>query len=294
MTNVGIIIGRFQVPELHDGHKALIDHVLENNDKLYVLVGASPFEYTKRNPLPVSGVIESVRDYLSEQDKEFVITSLPDCREDEDWSHRLDVLISCVAHKEKPTLYTGRDGFNTHYTGKYPVEVVDLGIDGAATEIRKNLEPTWDSVEFREGVVYAIQNQYPKATVSVDAIVLDNSHINILLVRKHGETLWRLPGGVVDPDDTSLEHAMRRELGEETDLAFYTDPVYKFSTQVKDWRSTLLTNVFELEATATTQEFKDNEEIAEQRWYTLGAGLQYAVVKEHIEIIHKYIKEKYK
>jgi nicotinamide mononucleotide adenylyltransferase len=34
---LGVIIGRFQVPELHDGHKKLIDLVKKKSDKVFIL-----------------------------------------------------------------------------------------------------------------------------------------------------------------------------------------------------------------------------------------------------------------
>lgn len=49
--SVGTIIGRFQTPELHEGHLHLFDHVKRKHEKVLVLMGCSPAQNSDKNPL---------------------------------------------------------------------------------------------------------------------------------------------------------------------------------------------------------------------------------------------------
>lgn len=295
MNRVGVIIGRFQVPSLHAGHRALIQHVAKHNDLVHIFVGVAPFRLTKRNPLPYEAVIASVKETVRSLGIKAYVCPLPDGRSDEDWSHTLDTVLNTVHYGKNITLYTGRDGFNEHYKGKLPVEVVNLEKfkDISATEIRKSLEAYNDMPSFRQGVVWAIENQYPLASVCVDVIVM-NTFNDILLVRKHGETLWRFPGGFVDPEDESLEAAVKRELQEEAVVKNLHEPQYCFSTQVKDWRSTLITNVFSVIAEADNIfGIEGNEEIADQLWHSKKRVWNRFNVKDSLVPEHQAIWERF-
>ena len=48
---IGVIVGRFQVPNIHDGHKALFDEVAARHERLIIFVGVHPFPATKSCPL---------------------------------------------------------------------------------------------------------------------------------------------------------------------------------------------------------------------------------------------------
>ncbi len=65
--------------------------------------------------------------------------------------------------------------------------------------------------------------EYPRPALTVDAVVFRGAagSREVLLVRRGLEPFlggWALPGGFVDEDER-LEHAVRRELAEETGLA---------------------------------------------------------------------------
>ena len=49
--DVGVIVGRFQVPELHPGHIDLIQTVCDAHDKVVIFLGLSPLMVTRENPL---------------------------------------------------------------------------------------------------------------------------------------------------------------------------------------------------------------------------------------------------
>lgn len=51
MMKLGVVIGRFQVPELTPGHKNVLKEAIRNSDQVLVLVGTSRV-ITKKN-LPI-------------------------------------------------------------------------------------------------------------------------------------------------------------------------------------------------------------------------------------------------
>ena len=48
--DVGVIIGRFQVPELHQAHLDLIQAACNAHDKVIIFLGLSPLMVTQENP----------------------------------------------------------------------------------------------------------------------------------------------------------------------------------------------------------------------------------------------------
>ena len=54
MKKLGVVIGRFQVPELHAGHRHILDTTRDENDDLLILLGTTEALPSERNPLPFS------------------------------------------------------------------------------------------------------------------------------------------------------------------------------------------------------------------------------------------------
>jgi len=50
-SDVGVIVGRFQVNELHDAHTDLITSVLNKHDRVLLFLGNSIIRNTLNNPL---------------------------------------------------------------------------------------------------------------------------------------------------------------------------------------------------------------------------------------------------
>ena len=63
--------------------------------------------------------------------------------------------------------------------------------------------------------------EYPRALVTVDAIIIDDSTMNnILLIERKNDpyrSMWALPGGFIEMDE-NLEDSVKREVLEETSL----------------------------------------------------------------------------
>ena len=50
-TDVGVIIGRFQTPNLHTEHIKLIEFVMSKHDKVIIFLGVSPTLGNKKHPM---------------------------------------------------------------------------------------------------------------------------------------------------------------------------------------------------------------------------------------------------
>lgn len=156
---IGVVIGRFQVDDLTDGHVALIDHVKNNSDDVCILVGVAP-ERTARNPLPYVCVAQNIRNNYPGF---FHIHPLPDVPgNDLQWSHYVDMFLKYLFPDAEIKLYGGRNSFADRYHGRHRpvVEFIDFDTSVTATAARSeivNNKPE-DNPAFRRGVIYAVGN----------------------------------------------------------------------------------------------------------------------------------------
>jgi bifunctional NMN adenylyltransferase/nudix hydrolase len=229
----GVVIGRFQVAELTNGHKELLSHAAADNfDQIIILVGVSPAQPTARNPLPYYVRLAM----LQKAWPNAIIAPITDCISDAVWSKRVDELIASLAPGQNIMLYGGRDCFSKSYTGRHSVVTVDSETEYSGTDQRQDLSHIHDaSPEFRHGMIHANMNRFPAVFPTVDIAVIKPGGL-VLMVGKEGETGWRFPGGFVDLKDTSLELAAKRELREETGLYIEGDLHYVSSRVLDDWR----------------------------------------------------------
>lgn len=49
--SVGVIVGRFQTPYLHEGHTKLIDEVIKKHTNTVIFIGCNSLDANKRYPL---------------------------------------------------------------------------------------------------------------------------------------------------------------------------------------------------------------------------------------------------
>lgn len=240
---IGVVVGRFQVASLTEGHKELLDYVLSKNYNSNILIlGLSPLKCTINNPLDYEA-----RRIMIEQayPGKFSIHYLKDNRSDEEWSNQLDSIIDDVKMNRDVDLIGSRDCFFNHYFGKYKDNFIEYSQKSfvSGTEQRKRISMHVKSESaWRAGCIYATQNQYPSVYATVDcAIFHDNSLKQIYLAKKKGEKLYRFVGGFSSPTDDSFETAARREAIEETKLEVSIIG-YIGSTRIDDWRYSNETN----------------------------------------------------
>jgi bifunctional NMN adenylyltransferase/nudix hydrolase len=231
--DVGILVGRFQVHELHSAHIDLIQSVCNLHEKVIIFLGLSPLMVTQNNPLD----FESRKQMILEKFPNVNVLYIKDVNSDEFWSKDLDEKIKdLVSPNQSVVLYGSRDSFISHYSGKYKTQELMQETYVSGAEIRKNIsKKVKNTPEFRAGVIWAAYNQYPKVYTTVDVAIFNDDYTKILLARKSKETLYRFVGGFSDPKSDSFEADARREVQEETGLEI-TDLKFIKSMKIEDWR----------------------------------------------------------
>jgi len=269
-TEIGCIIGRFQVHELHEAHRALIDTVIQNHRKVILFLGVSPVLGSKRNPLDFPTRKAMIDQIYGE--KISAILPIHDNRSDFAWSKEIDKRIKEVFQIGDVTLYGSRDSFIPHYKGIHKTIELESKHFISGTSIRKNVSQTILSTnEFRAGVIYATYSQYPIVFSTVDVAILNDQN-EILLARKPSdpEGLHRFVGGFVDVKDNSDYAACIREAYEETNSVI--EP-YEFvcSAQINDWRYSkeedrkIMTRLYK--AKYISGKIEPRDDISELQWF---------------------------
>ena len=289
--DVGVIVGRFQVPELHEAHMDIIRSVCEKHKKVIIFLGLSPLLVTTRNPLD----FESRKRMILAEFPQVNVLYAKDCHSDEIWVRRLDEQIKdVVSPNQSVILYGGRDSFIKHYTphGKFPTRELEQTRWISGTEMRKSISKTVrSSPDFRAGVIWAAWNQFPKTITTVDVAVFKDG--KILLVRKPLEDKWRLIGGFSDPQSNTFEQDARREVDEETSVSI-TDPVYVGSFKIDDWR--YRNEVDQIKSLLFMADYmygapRASDDVAEVGWFDFYNLAQDTIVPEHREMI-EYLSQK--
>jgi bifunctional NMN adenylyltransferase/nudix hydrolase len=234
---IGVVIARFQVHELHDGHHYVIKQVTDSHKKTIIFLGVPKFIGTKKNPLDFDTRKKMVQtDY-----PEAVIVALPDQRDNIKWAKELDKRIREVYPHGDVLLYGSRDSFIPYYVnngGKFQTkELKPLGTF-TGTDVRKLIsEEVKNSTDFRCGIIYHAYNLYPRVIPTVDIAIYNEDSTKLLLANKYEEDRLRLVGGFMRPDDSSLESSVRRiylkECGGNSEIG---EIQYSLSTQINDWR----------------------------------------------------------
>jgi bifunctional NMN adenylyltransferase/nudix hydrolase len=268
----GVIVGRFQVNDLHDGHMELFRQVKARHNGVIVFVGSHPAGLTREHPLNY----EVRRRMIEAKFPDFIVRELPDTRSDESWSKALDAAIAqAVPSPASFTLYGGRDSFVPHYHGKYtPVELT-LSLESqkvSGTSIREKFATTTiESSDFRAGMIYAISQLWPVLLPTVDIAIFTTDHKKILLGRKGSDPVdeYRFIGGHAEKKSPTYEADARKEVFEETTLDPYAMQ-YIGSAIIPDWRyatndrgvktAFFATTVMSMGARAT-------DDIEEVRWF---------------------------
>lgn len=287
---VGVVVGRFQVPDLHEGHKRLIQFVGTQCDQLVILVGTSPAVPTRRNPLDFPTRYQMLRTAFPGA----LVWPIEDENSDERWSQKLDRLLKPLGGQV--TLYGSRDSFLPHYEGRYPkFEVTDAHIEPveiSATGLREQIQYSVDSTDFRKGVIYAQNNARARVCPVVDIIVYRDG--KILAGRRANETEWRFPGGWVEPTDESLEAAARRELAEETGLSAPRRTLeYVCSERMGTWcyleENRVFTTVFAWNMEQCKEVAIAGDDLAEVDWFTpYGTDLWDKLIIPHRYLLSTY------
>jgi bifunctional NMN adenylyltransferase/nudix hydrolase len=285
--DIGVIIGRFQIHELHSEHKAMIDEVLSRHDKVIMFLGVGVAQGTKRNPLDFL----SRKKLIEEVYKNDISVILPiyDNRSDEKWSKTLDEKIREIDAVASVVLYGSRDSFIPFYHGKFDTIELAPEREISASEIRIDVSKRVERDKaFRAGVIYGAYNRFPITHPVVDVAIMNDDESEVLLGRKKDEKPFRFVGGFVDVTDKSYEQTVRREVMEETGVEV-DNITYLTSMSVNDWRynkdtdRSIMTSFFK--AKKIFGAAKANDDIIELKWFKLSKLEPSDLVPEHGKLI---------
>lgn len=287
--NIGVVVGRFQVDELTEGHVKLFDDVQAAHAKVMVVLGLSPCKCTVNNPLD----FEARRLMIQEKYPEFSIFYINDIGSDLVWSDDLDQILQLNTEKtDSICLYGSRDSFLQYYSGKFPCRELVQEVFISGTERRRQLAANVNkSKDFRHGVIWATMNQWPACLPTVDMAIFNDDGTRILLGRKKHESSYRFIGGFGEPSET-YETTAVRETKEEANIDVQ-DMQYVKSFVINDWRyksevNKITTSLFKI--TKWTGNPEPGDDIHELRWFPFNAHLLDSVITEHREMLDYLLK----
>jgi len=240
--SVGIVVGRFQVPELTLAHKDLLSFLAnKNHTETAIFLGSSIYP-NRNNPLSYTYRRAKINEYL--ELKNLTIFNIVDEKDNNIWSSKLDLMIQEQYKNFEVTLYGGRDSFINRYSGKFKnsfCDVTQYGINYLDSgTISRNSITSSNSTSFGKGIIFAFNNQYPSIKSTVDIAVIDKDTGALLVIEKKSDNgFHRFPGGHIDLNDTNLRISACRELREEVGISqIFNNMIYIGSSKINDWRFT--------------------------------------------------------
>ncbi len=298
--DVGVLVGRFQVHELHQGHRDLIQHVCDRHDKVIVFLGLSPITPSSNNPLD----FEARKQMILSEFPDVIVAYLKDVHDDRTWSVNLnDQIAALTTPQQTVVIYGGRDSFISHYDNlavrkvgekRYPTQELLQTEHYSGSAIRKQIarSKVKSSEDFRAGVIWATQARFPTAFTTVDVAVVNEDSSKVLLGRKPNERQFRFIGGFSDPASPSLEADARREVNEEAGIDI-TDPVYVGSLVVDDWR--YRNEPDKIKTTLWLAKYRSGhpqpgDDIEEVRWFDFPVAPE-ALIETHRPLMEMLTKE---
>lgn len=290
-TEIGVVIGRFQLHELHTEHIKLIEHVLACHEKVILFLGTTSAMNTQRNPLDF--ITRKAMIEATFGNRISSIVPLADCKSNEVWSDQIHTKVREIFPSGKVTLYGSKDSFIPYYKGNWKTTELEPEVYVSATDIRKKVAGRiLASSDFRAGIIYSVYSQYPRSFSTVDVAIF-NEKGEILLGQKPNEKEWRFVGGFVDVTDDSDEAAARREGREETGLEL-ADFEFVCSKRVEDWRykaspdAKIMTHLYKCKYTFGSPQPQDD--IAALKWFPYNPELDKILVGEHKKLLVDLLK----
>lgn len=270
---IGVVVGRFQVHDLHEAHKHLINQVVLNHKRSIIFLGVPKLVGTKKNPLD----FDTRKRMIQSEFPESIILSIPDQKDDSLWVKELDRRIREIFPIGEVLLYGGRDSFIPFYIeggGIFDTKELEQTTYVSGTEVRKIVSDTVkNSPDFRAGIIYNAYNQHNRIYPYVNTVIFNESKDSILLSRNPQEDTWRFIGGFSLPSDSSYEESCIRKIHKDAGNDLTIDDIsYLGSAKVDDWRykseeDKIISMLFECKISGTPSPSAD---ISELKWFNIG------------------------
>ncbi len=292
--SIGVVVARFQIHDLHEGHHYVIKQVVQNHKKTIIFLGVPRFIGSMKNPLDFDTRKKMIQTHYPDS----IILAIQDQSENSRWASELDRRILEVYPHGEVLMYGSRDSFIPHYLsggGRFQTKELEPLGTFAGTDVRKMIsEEVKNSLDFRSGVIYHAYNLYPRVIPTVDVVPFSNDMSKILLAKKYDESKWRFIGGFSKPNDDSFDILAKRIYGKETGgMSEASDYRYVGSCQVPDWRfrrevDKIMTTLFTCQYQWGT--INPTDDISELRWFPLEEVKEDIFMDEHKKIFNMFQK----
>lgn len=254
-ADVAILIGRYQVDELHSSHSKFIEELISRYNTVVIFLGVAPNQYTKKNPL----------DFLARQKMiqskypSIVVLPTTDHLDDTIWSNNLDNMIETLFPTSHVILYGGRDSFIKAYHGKFQCVEVELIDPVSGTEVRNKIgKECRDSDDFRAGLIYATQRIPHRINPLVHLIIVKDNQV--MVIKDNDYKKYVLPYRFMTPNDTSLESVAKSLVSMELNNLRYLT-----SQRIHHWKFTediLMSSIF-------VADYSWGNKTSDQHWISL-------------------------
>lgn len=291
---IGVVVARFQVDELHAAHRDLLAQVRAKADVVCVVLGVTENRGSKRNPLDYIIRKSMVESFWAGQGWSTPLVILPQHDEPQDsvWSANLDRMLCSTFPGAGFVLYGGPDSFLPHYCGNLLKQELEVEFSERATAVREVIAATpSNSPAFRRGVIYGAYNSWPRLFMCVDIALVDTSAAKIWVGKRKTEDQFRFFGGFVDQRDASLELAAGRELEEEAGISGCYNPRFLGSFKISDYRyrtpddGLLMTALFMVDSKELPRAGDDIDEVHERSLDQGRSALVDAMMPCHRELM---------
>jgi bifunctional NMN adenylyltransferase/nudix hydrolase len=217
-------------------------------------------------------------------------------RDNQRWSMLLDETIDNAKPKDVSVEFYAASSLADKYVGKYAVKRME-DIPGLTDVTNPVPVKPSTSNDFRQGIMYAEQRAFPLVYSTVDIGLIDKTFNFVLLGRKKNETLWRFPGGFVDPTDDSKEEAWYRELKEEVPGGigkWLIHPEYVCSSIIPDsrypGRDKIMTTMFAGMVKFDEENLKAGDDLEEVRLFDMRNHDLYEVITpDHHVVLKRFL-----
>ena len=291
--SIGVMVARFQVHELHEGHHHVIKQVTDAHKRTVLFLGTPKFVGSRNNPLD----FDSRKRMVHQHYPDTIILSIPDQSDNERWAHELDKRTREVYQHGNVLLYGGRDSFIPFYIkggGEFQTKELEPLGTFTGTDIRKLIsEEVKNSQDFRSGIIYQAHNSYPKVRPTVDVVLLDEEG-KIMLQKKHDESKFRFIGGFLRNSDNNMLSAAKRVVQSEVGNGEYGDYKLLTTMRISDWRfrdddDTVMTTLFKCKK--LWGPITPGRGISELKWFNIDEIGEKDVMAEHYPLV-QYLQNK--